>query len=98
MYRADFNKCYLGQTVQPRCSYALKSTAYDTDGHVSLSSFLLFCNAWDWDYTYSAVMCFELAQPKENPEKMTQERTKMFFRPYMSLIFEMQTANPTKVG
>lgn len=42
-------------------------------------------------------MCFALAQPRENPEKTTQERTRIFRRPYMSLILEMQTANPTRL-
>lgn len=57
---------------------------------------VLFYKKWNQGHTYSAVIFLELAQPKENPQKMTQERTKIFFLPYMSLILEMQTANPIK--
>lgn len=46
--------------------------------------------------TYSATISFAEAQPREKAVNITQERTSIFFRPYISLSFEMQTANPRK--
>jgi hypothetical protein len=91
MRRANFHKADLREAVQARCPNSLESSA---DNSMRQSGHCIPLTGVVCVPTYSATMSFAEAQPKEKAVNITHERTSRFLRPYISLNFEMQTANP----